>query len=106
MPHRARPHDDTRHIVDHEKGRTDGAYHSLSVSPATSTRKPRSAFKRTKQSPDLTEAQLLALPDDAVCYVNGNGRTKLATWEVAPIEREPCKVSAPYPKDPAFKPFR
>lgn len=102
MPKRARPHDDTRHVVDQEKGRTQGAFHSLGVSPATSTRKPRSAFKRTKLSLDLTREQIEALPDDAVFMVNGNGRSKIALMQGTPVERKQCEPSKPYPKDPSF----
>jgi hypothetical protein len=79
MPYRERPFDPTRHFVDNEKGRTTGAIHSLGVSPATSTRKPRSAFRRGNGvAGDMTN--LDQYPETADYFGNVSGATKLVRW--------------------------
>lgn len=79
MPYRERPHDDTRRVIDNEKGRTNGAKHSLGVSPATSTRKPRTAFKRGNGvARDMDN--LSTYPDNADYFGNVSGATKLVRW--------------------------
>ena len=99
MPYRERPHDDTRRVIDNEKGRTNGAKHSLGVSPATSTRKPRSAFKRGNTvAQDM--ANLDQYPDTADYFGNVSGATKLVRWFGLSVPGRPVIQSKPKQANP------
>jgi hypothetical protein len=85
---RAKPHSDLSGEIRQTPKRTDGTF-GVSAVPASSTRKPRTYFRRSKLSPDIDRERLDTLPPDAKVYVNGNRQIKMVTYHRAPERPKP-----------------